>query len=725
MTHYSSISLLAWFLLGSCASLVHAQTNWPQFRGADARGVAKNDRLPDRWSATENVAWKSDIPGRGWSSPIVWKDKIFLTTVVNSGQSEEPKKGLYFGGERLKPSESVHQWLVCCLDLNTGKTLWKKQVHEGKPETPIHIKSSYASETPVTDGERLYCLFGNLGLFCFDLDGKELWTHKIKPNATRLGWGTASSPVLHQGRLYLVNDNEKESYLLALDAKTGKEIWRTERDEKSNWSTPFIWANSKRTEIVTLGSGKVRSYDLDGKLLWSLKGMSSITIATPYEYEGLLYFSSGYVGDSSRPVYAVRPGATGDISLKDGATSNEFVAWSQPKAAPYNPSTLIYKDRLYVLLDRGLVACYDPRNGKEIFAPERLPNGRAFTSSPWAYGDKVFCLNEDGVTYVLQAGNEFKLLHTNTLAEDDMCMATPAIAGDRLLIRTTARLYCIQGKVSKEPRQTKPKQVNYQTEQARPKQPSYQTDADLPYRTGENVTEAMKAKCRLDVYYPTNAKDFNTVVWFHGGGLKSGKRSIPKELQGKGIAVVAVSYRLHPEVKAPAYIEDAAAAVAWTFNNIEKYGGSKKRIFVSGHSAGGYLTMMLGLDKRWLETHQIDANQIAGLVPFSGQAVTHFTIRAERGIKDKQPIIDEFAPLNHVRKDAPPMLLITGDRNKEMLGRYEENAYLWRMMKEVGHKDTELFELQGFDHGGMAEPAHPLLLRFLKKIGEATSATKE
>lgn len=243
---------------------------------------------------------------------------------------------------------------------------------------------------------------------------------------------------------------------------------------------------------------------------------------------------------------------------------------------------------------------------------------------------------------------------------------------------------------------------------------AYKTESDILYRSGDALTEYMTKQCRLDVYYPSDKKDFATVVWFHGGGLTGGKRSVPAALKGQGIAVVAVGYRLSPEAKAPAYIEDAAAAIAWTFKNVEKYGGSSKRIFVSGHSAGGYLTMMVGLDKRWLAAHQVDADQIAGLVPFSGQAITHFTIRAERGIKDKQPIVDDLAPQFHVRKEAPPLLLLTGDRNKELLGRYEENAYLWRMMKEVGHTSTEIFELQGFDHGQMAEPAHPLLLRFIK-----------
>lgn len=249
-------------------------------------------------------------------------------------------------------------------------------------------------------------------------------------------------------------------------------------------------------------------------------------------------------------------------------------------------------------------------------------------------------------------------------------------------------------------------------------EPSYQTVSNVLYRDGNDLTEYMQERCRLDVYYPTDVKDFATIVWFHGGGLKAGKRSVPKELENKGIAVVAVNYRLHPKVTAPAYLEDAAAAVAWTFKNIANYGGAADRIFVSGHSAGGYLTSMIGLDRRWLAAHDIDADSIAGLIPFSGHTITHFTIRAERGIDGNQPIIDDMAPLFHVRKDCPPLLLITGDRELEMLGRYEENAYLWRMMQVVGHPNTTLYELDGFNHGQMDEPAYPLLLRFIQSASK-------
>ena len=245
----------------------------------------------------------------------------------------------------------------------------------------------------------------------------------------------------------------------------------------------------------------------------------------------------------------------------------------------------------------------------------------------------------------------------------------------------------------------------------------YATQTNLPYYT-EAINKSdsyIKERCVLDVYYPKNSSGFATVIWFHGGGLTGGNKELPEALKNQGIAVISVNYRLGPKVISPKYIEDAAAAVAWVFKNIPSFGGDESLIFVSGHSAGGYLASMVGLDKKWLNTQGIDANKIAGLIPFSGQAITHFLVRKERGIPDTQPVIDELAPLFHVRADAPPLLLITGDRELEMLGRYEENAYLMRMMKIAGHKNTKLYELDGFGHN-MTAPAFPLLLNEVSRI---------
>ena len=235
----------------------------------------------------------------------------------------------------------------------------------------------------------------------------------------------------------------------------------------------------------------------------------------------------------------------------------------------------------------------------------------------------------------------------------------------------------------------------------------------------DSVNKADKyigSQCTLDIYYPKGLTNYATIVWFHGGGITSGNKEIPKSLTEKGFAVIGVEYRLSPKVTAPAYIEDAAASIAWAFQHIESYGGNPNLIFISGHSAGAYLGMMVTLDKKYLNKYAIDANKIAGMISFSGQAITHFTIRKERGMKETQPLIDEYAPLYFVRADAPPMLLITGDPEMELFGRYEENAYLWRMMKLAGHKRTTLYKLEGFDHGGMPEPAFPLLINEVNAI---------
>jgi len=247
--------------------------------------------------------------------------------------------------------------------------------------------------------------------------------------------------------------------------------------------------------------------------------------------------------------------------------------------------------------------------------------------------------------------------------------------------------------------------------------PDYEIKTSIPYYSESirNSDPYIGERCVLDIYYPKNTQDFATIVWFHGGGLTGGSKEIPQALKEKGFCVVGVNYRLHPRVQAPEYIKDAAAAVAWVFQNIQAYGGDDTKIFVSGHSAGGYLAAMVGLDKNYLAVHDIDANQIAGIIPFSGQTITHFTIRKERGIPELQAIIDEYAPIYHVRKDAAPLLLITGDREMELLGRYEENAYLLRMMKLAGHQETRLYELDGYGHD-MTEPAFPLLFREVNRI---------
>ena len=414
--------------------------DWPQFRGTLA-GVGVDHRdLPESWSTTENVRWKLDVPGLGWSSPVVAGDHVFITSVVSSEAQEAPRPGFYLGD--WAASKAPHRWMIYDVDFATGKIRWERSVSNAPPGQPKHLKNSYASETPVTDGERVYVYFGNSGLFAFDMNGSPVWSKPMGPFKTRNNWGAASSPALHGDRIYIVNDNDEQSFVAAFDKRTGRQIWRVDRAEGTNWSSPFVWENERRTEIVTAGSDRVRSYSTDGMLLWELKGMSTITIPTPFSRHGLLFLSSGYIADSARPAYAIRPGAAGDISLKPGQTSNEFIAWSLPTGASYNPTPLVYGDIYYTLLDRGFMTAHDARTGKEIYTRQRITtNASAFTSSPWAYNGKIFAMSEDGDTFVMQAGAEFKVLRTNPLEE--MTLATPAVVRGSLLVRTAGKLYRI------------------------------------------------------------------------------------------------------------------------------------------------------------------------------------------------------------------------------------------------------------------------------------------
>ena len=419
-------------------------TNWPQFRGPGARGVAKGKGLPTTWSTTENVKWCVPVPGRGWSSPVIWGDKVFLSSAISTGKEKTVKKGLYLGGNEKTPSPNQHRWMIYCFSFESGEKLWEQEANVGKPLTPRHIKNNYAPETQVTDGNLIYTYFADQGLFANDLDGELKWKRKMKAYKTRYNWGSAASPALHGDFIYILNDNEQNSFVEAIDKNTGETSWRRDRNEKSNWSTPFVWENSLRTEIITIGTGKTRSYGLDGTLLWELVAdMSSITIATPFTAHGLLYVTSGYVGDKHKPIYAIQPGGKGTINLKKNRPVDKSIVWKQPNAAPYNPSTLVYKDLLYVLYDFGFLACFNAKTGEKIYDKVRVRKRQRtpFTASPWAYNDKVFCLSEDGDCFVYKAGRKNELLHINKL--DELCMATPGIARGNLFIRTASKLYRI------------------------------------------------------------------------------------------------------------------------------------------------------------------------------------------------------------------------------------------------------------------------------------------
>ena len=438
-----------------------AAQQWPRFRGVDAGNIADDPALPDTWSETENIAWKIDIPGLSWSSPVVWDDHIFVTTATSAADDEEvqPIPGLYDPGEHngSVPATAEHRWMVYDIEFETGAVRWERELHRAVPSITRHLKNSFASETPVTDGERLYVYFGAIGLVAaLDFEGNELWRKDIGTFNTMLAMATASSPALHDDRLYVLNDNTTQSFLIALDTATGDEVWRVDRQEPGHtWSTPLVWENSVRTEIVTSATGRVRSYDLDGELLWELSGMSLLTTPSPFTSHGLVYVSSGYPGGALRPVYAIQPGAVGDISvyrevangLQEGFpgtrhySQDDHVVWSYPLLGTYNTTALVYGDIYYTLLDRGFLTAHDAATGAEVYGRQRLEIGNGFTASPWGYNGKIFLLSEDGDTFVVKAGPEFEILHKNSL--DEMSLSTPAVARGSLFLRTQSKLYRI------------------------------------------------------------------------------------------------------------------------------------------------------------------------------------------------------------------------------------------------------------------------------------------
>ncbi|HET7695548.1 MAG TPA: PQQ-binding-like beta-propeller repeat protein [Vicinamibacterales bacterium] len=463
---------LSWALTALITAFVPApvppDATWPQFRGPAGRAVSTVTTLPASWSTTINVAWTTEVPGRGWSSPIVWGDQVMLTSAVGKGAFKQPSPGIYGNdyvaelqkqglGEqqimeklRARDLESPQeigelQFMVYSFDVRTGRLRWARQAHTGLPVGGRHRKNTYASETLATDGERVYALFGNIGLFAFTMDGTPLWTYEIDPQPRYLDFGTAASPVVHDGRVYIVDDNEKRSFIAAIDAKSGKEIWRTPRTGLgrilSGWSTPFVWVNAVRTEIVTIGPQLAISYGLDGRELWRLKGLTQAN-PTPTEGEGLLYIGTGSQGEANRPLFAIRPGGSGDISLAPGAAASQFVAWFQPRASAYTSSPLVFGGRVYAVNDTGVLQVFDAKTGKELYKARVGGVGNTFSASPWACGGKVFFLSEEGDTFVIRPGDTYEEIGRNSLGE--MALASPAVTRDGLFVRTQSRLYRIR-----------------------------------------------------------------------------------------------------------------------------------------------------------------------------------------------------------------------------------------------------------------------------------------
>jgi outer membrane protein assembly factor BamB len=428
--------------------------NWPHFR-PNAGVVADDPLLPDTWGTKENVAWKVAVPGLGWGSPIVWGEHVFVTSVI--GDETIPKPGLVIEDGKMPstptywqvPQNVTYRWMLYDFDFKTGKLRWETELKRGAPLTPRYHKNSYATETPVTDGTRVYVFHAPAGLLAaVDFRGQLVWTTQIdQPVSGAEGgpFGPGASPAIHGTRIFLVSDEHPNVWwLAAYDTRRGIKLWQIQETKERGfgWSTPFVWENGARTEVITVSKRRVSSYDLDGKPLWYLNGLSGSTTPTPFAANGLLYASSGYPG-AFRPVYAIRPGASGNITLKDGETSNEFIAWSNPALATYLPSPIVYRDQLCSLYARGLFTCHDARTGKEIYGRQRIdPQASGFSTSPWAYNGKIFLASEDGDVYVIDAGPEFKILHKNSMGEM-IHTASPAIAQSSLIIRTASSLWKI------------------------------------------------------------------------------------------------------------------------------------------------------------------------------------------------------------------------------------------------------------------------------------------
>jgi len=419
--------------------------NWPQFRGPGAAGVAETRGAPVMFDAAKasNMRWKTEIPGLAHSSPVAWGNKIFVTTAISSNPKPETRFGL-FGDVAPVKDDPKHTWKIYALDSQTGKILWEQTASEGVPKVKRHPKSTHADSTPATDGKYLVALFGSEGLFCFDLNGKLLW--KTDLGVLDSGWfydadyqwEHGSSPIIYKNLVIVQADLQEKSFIAAYDLKTGKEIWKTMRDEISSWGTPTVYEGKTRAELITNGSKAIRGYDpLTGKELWKLTPNSEITTPTPFVANDLIYVTSGYA--PIQPIYAIRPGANGDISLKDGKESNEFIAWSKQRGGPYMPTPVVYGDYLYTCSNQGVFTAYNAKTGERIYQERLGGKGGAFTASPVASDNKIYLSSEDGDVFVVKAGPKYELLATNPVGE--VMMATPALNSGLLIVRGVNHLF--------------------------------------------------------------------------------------------------------------------------------------------------------------------------------------------------------------------------------------------------------------------------------------------
>ncbi len=441
------VVLLAVMVVPLKGQKAQPDANWPSFRGLDAAGVAEGYPLPSDWDApsSRNVKWKTPIPGLGHSSPIVWGGRIYVSTAVSGLEKPQLKVGLYGDIEPVQDNSS-HRWLIYCLDAQSGKVLWEKTVYVGVPKIKRHPKSTHANSTLATDGRHLVALFGSEGLYCFDLNGKQLWKKDlgvldsafyVAPEAQ---WEFASSPIIEQGMVLVQCDVLNGSFIAAFKTSDGAELWRTTRDDVPTWGTPTVAGTGGARQMIVNGYRHVGGYDVTtGKEVWRLKGGGDIPAPTPVVAHGMVFITSAH--GPTAPIYAIRLTATGDVSLASGETSNQSVAWSTPRDGAYMSTPLVYGDLLYNVKVNGVLSCYDARSGSRRYQ-ERLGGGSTgFSASPVAGDGKLYIASEDGDIYVVKAGPKFELIAKNAMG--DICMATPAISRGVIFVRTFSHVVAI------------------------------------------------------------------------------------------------------------------------------------------------------------------------------------------------------------------------------------------------------------------------------------------
>jgi outer membrane protein assembly factor BamB len=426
--------------------------HWPTFRGPNASGAAEGFPTPTQWDvpAGDNIKWKTPIPGLGHSSPVIWGNRLFVTTAISAQTNPKLRVGLY-GDITSVQDDTINKWIVYCLDKRTGKVLWEQVAHTGVPKIKRHPKSTHASSTPATDGVHVVAMFGSEGLYCYDVKGKLLWKkdlgvldsgYFLVPAAQ---WEFASSPVISQDKVFVQCDVQKGSFVAAFSIKDGRELWRTPREDVPTWSSPTVYRSGSRTLLLVNGYKHIGGYDAaTGKEIWRLRGGGDIPVPTPIVAHNLVFITNAH--GRMAPIYAIRLDAAGDISLADSATSNQHVAWSVPRDGAYMITPLVYGDYLYSAKNNGVLYCFEAKTGNRVYQ-ERLGDGTTgFTASPVAASGKLYYSSEDGDVYVIKAGPKFELLAKNSMGE--ICMATPAISEGTLFFRAQGHVVAIAEKRS-------------------------------------------------------------------------------------------------------------------------------------------------------------------------------------------------------------------------------------------------------------------------------------